>query len=115
MRSESQSDRPFGGRCPVWSEEGQPVSYPALKCATDKAVAALLILLSSPIFFIVLAALALDMLLVARDRGSWLCRERRISRGREFDLLKVPGAAGRCARRDAPSRCLRASGGGRSR
>jgi lipopolysaccharide/colanic/teichoic acid biosynthesis glycosyltransferase len=70
------------------SEEGQPVSYPALKCATDKAVAALLILLSSPIFFIVLAALALDMLLVARDRGSWLYRERRISRGREFDLLK---------------------------
>ena len=28
------------------------------------------------------------MLLVPRDRGSWLYRERRISRGRTFDVLK---------------------------
>jgi lipopolysaccharide/colanic/teichoic acid biosynthesis glycosyltransferase len=35
-----------------------------------------------------LATLAVDMLLVARDRGRWLYRERRISRGREFEVLK---------------------------
>jgi lipopolysaccharide/colanic/teichoic acid biosynthesis glycosyltransferase len=70
------------------SEDGQPVSYPVLKCATDKVVAAALILILAPVFFVVFTALALDMLLVARDRGSWLYRERRISRGREFDLLK---------------------------
>ena len=33
--------------------------------------------------------MALDMLLVPRDRGSFLYPERRISRGREFDLLKL--------------------------
>lgn len=40
--------------------------------------------------------MGLDMLLVRRDRGPWLYRERRISRGREFDLLKF-----RVLRRDA--------------
>jgi lipopolysaccharide/colanic/teichoic acid biosynthesis glycosyltransferase len=66
----------------------QPVVYPVLKSATDKVVAALLLVLFAPVFAVVLAALALDMLLVPRDRGGWLYRERRISRGREFDLLK---------------------------
>ena len=33
--------------------------------------------------------MAIDMLLVPRDRGPFLYRERRISRGREFDLLKL--------------------------
>src|SRR5438105_6114837 len=32
--------------------------------------------------------MAIDMLLVPRDRGPFLYRERRISRGREFGLLK---------------------------
>jgi lipopolysaccharide/colanic/teichoic acid biosynthesis glycosyltransferase len=32
---------------------------------------------------------ALDMLLVPADRGPFLHRERRVSRGREFDLLKL--------------------------
>jgi lipopolysaccharide/colanic/teichoic acid biosynthesis glycosyltransferase len=36
----------------------------------------------------VFAVMAIDMLLVPRDRGSFFRRERRISRGREFDLLK---------------------------
>lgn len=70
------------------SEEGQSVRYPALKCLTDKVVAALLMLLLAPVFLVAFTALAIDMLLVARDRGSWLYRERRISCGREFDLLK---------------------------
>ena len=70
------------------SQDGQPVPYPALKCATDKLVAAVLIVLLAPVFFLVLVAMALDMVYVPADRGSWLYRERRISRGREFDLLK---------------------------
>jgi lipopolysaccharide/colanic/teichoic acid biosynthesis glycosyltransferase len=32
--------------------------------------------------------MGLDMLLRRQDRGPWLYRERRVSRGREFDLLK---------------------------
>jgi lipopolysaccharide/colanic/teichoic acid biosynthesis glycosyltransferase len=70
------------------SEDGQPVPYPVLKCVTDKVAAAVLILILAAVFFVAFTVLALDMLLVARDRGSWLYRERRISRGREFDLLK---------------------------
>jgi lipopolysaccharide/colanic/teichoic acid biosynthesis glycosyltransferase len=44
--------------------------------------------LLSPLLLLALVVLALDMLLSARDRGRWLYRERRISRGREFDVLK---------------------------
>ena len=32
--------------------------------------------------------MSVDMVRCSRDRGPWLYRERRISRGREFDLLK---------------------------
>jgi lipopolysaccharide/colanic/teichoic acid biosynthesis glycosyltransferase len=49
----------------------------------------LLLLLSSPVALVASAAMAIDMLLVPRDRGPFLYRERRISRGREFDLLKL--------------------------
>ena len=70
------------------SEEGRPVPYPILKCVTDKVIAALLMLLFAPIFLVAFSALALDMMLVTSDRGSWLYRERRISRGHDFDLLK---------------------------
>jgi len=54
----------------------------------DRAVAAVLILLLSPLLLLALVVLALDMLLSPRDRGRWLYRERRISRGHEFDVLK---------------------------
>jgi lipopolysaccharide/colanic/teichoic acid biosynthesis glycosyltransferase len=56
---------------------------------TDKALSALLLLLSSPVALLAYAAMAIDMLLVSRDRGPFLYRERRVSRGREFDLLKL--------------------------
>lgn len=45
-------------------------------------------MLLSPALLIVLAALAVDMLVVPVDRGRVLYREPRISRGRAFDLLK---------------------------
>ena len=52
----------------------------------------------SPVFALVLVAMAADMLLVWRDRGPFLYRERRVSQGKEFDLLKF-----RTLRRDALS------------
>ena len=66
----------------------QPVPYPLLKWLSDKVLAGALLLLLAPVFAVVYVAMALDMLLARADRGPWLYRERRISRGREFDLLK---------------------------
>jgi lipopolysaccharide/colanic/teichoic acid biosynthesis glycosyltransferase len=63
-------------------------SYPAPKWILDKAVSLGLVVLLSPVFAVVVGAMGLDMLLRRESRGPWLYRERRISRGREFDLLK---------------------------
>ena len=67
---------------------GSAVPYPLAKRLFDRGVAALLVLLLSPLFLLAVLLLALDMLTVPRDRGRWLYRERRISRGREFNVLK---------------------------
>jgi lipopolysaccharide/colanic/teichoic acid biosynthesis glycosyltransferase len=64
------------------------VPYPVAKRLFDRSVAVLLLVLLSPLLLLALLVLALDMLFVPRDRGRWLYRERRISRGREFDVLK---------------------------
>jgi len=77
----------------------QPVPYPLPKWLSDKVLAGALVLLLAPVFAVVGAAMALDMLLVRADRGPWLYRERRISRGREFGLLKF-----RVLRRDVLQR-----------
>lgn len=66
----------------------QPVPYPFPKRMNDKVLAGLLLVLLTPVFVFVSGAIGLGMLLSRRDRGPWLYRERRISRGREFDLLK---------------------------
>jgi lipopolysaccharide/colanic/teichoic acid biosynthesis glycosyltransferase len=63
-------------------------SYPTSKQALDKVVSVALLLLLVPVFAFVVAAMLVDMLLRRADRGSLLYRERRISRGQEFDLLK---------------------------
>ena len=63
-------------------------SYPTAKRVLDKVVSVTLLVLLSPVFAFLVIAMALDMLLRPRDRGPLLYRERRISRGREFDLLK---------------------------
>jgi lipopolysaccharide/colanic/teichoic acid biosynthesis glycosyltransferase len=47
-----------------------------------------LLLVFTPIVVVVLAAFAVDVLLVRSDRGSLLYREPRISRGRTIQLLK---------------------------
>ncbi|MBM2821940.1 MAG: UDP-phosphate galactose phosphotransferase [Thermoleophilia bacterium] len=64
------------------------VPYPVSKRALDKGVAVVLALVLAPVFAVVCVAITVDMAFRPRDRGPWLYRERRISRGREFDLLK---------------------------
>ena len=76
----------------MWSG---PVPYPASKRMLDKSVSIVLVVLLAPVFAVVAIAIALDMLRNPHDRGPWLYRERRISQGREFDLLKF-----RTVRRD---------------
>jgi lipopolysaccharide/colanic/teichoic acid biosynthesis glycosyltransferase len=63
-------------------------SYPTSKRIFDKALSLALLVVLSPVFFVLLVAMSLDMAVRPQDRGPWLYRERRISRGREFDLLK---------------------------
>jgi lipopolysaccharide/colanic/teichoic acid biosynthesis glycosyltransferase len=64
------------------------VRYPLPKRLVDRAVSGVLLILLAPVFVLLVVAMAIDMLLVGRDRGGWLYRERRVSRGREFELLK---------------------------
>ncbi|MGH3066717.1 MAG: sugar transferase [Gaiellaceae bacterium] len=66
----------------------RPALYPLSKRVLDKGIALALVLGLSPVFACVIGAMGLDMLLRRRDRGPLLYRERRISRGRAFDLLK---------------------------
>jgi lipopolysaccharide/colanic/teichoic acid biosynthesis glycosyltransferase len=63
-------------------------SYPTPKLILDKTLSAALLIVLSPLFAFLFAAMGVDALLRRGDRGPWLYRERRISRGREFDLLK---------------------------
>jgi lipopolysaccharide/colanic/teichoic acid biosynthesis glycosyltransferase len=65
-----------------------PIPYPRPKRLVDKLVAGALLAVLSPVLAFVLVAIGIDMLLSRRDRGSFLYRETRISRGRPFDLLK---------------------------
>jgi lipopolysaccharide/colanic/teichoic acid biosynthesis glycosyltransferase len=75
------------------------VSYPASKRVLDVSIALVLMVLASPVFAFLFLAIGLDTAFRREDRGAWLYRERRISRGREFDLLKF-----RTLRRDALAR-----------
>jgi polysaccharide biosynthesis protein PslA len=63
-------------------------SYPTAKRVLDVAVALPLLVALSPVFAFLFVAMAVDMLRCSRDRGPWLYREQRISRGRVFELLK---------------------------
>jgi O-antigen biosynthesis protein WbqP len=80
------------------------VPYPAAKRALDTIVAAALLVATSPVSAAATALTVFGMLRRPRDRGPLLYRERRISAGREFDLLKF-----RTLRRDVLER-VRAEG-----
>jgi lipopolysaccharide/colanic/teichoic acid biosynthesis glycosyltransferase len=53
------------------------------------AVSGSLLVGLAPVWAAVLGAVGIDMLRCPRDRGRLLYRERRVSRGRTFDLLKL--------------------------
>jgi len=63
--------------------------YPLPKRLLDRLAAGFLLFLVTPLLVLLGICMGLDMLFVAQDRGDWLYRERRLSRGREFDLLKL--------------------------
>jgi len=64
------------------------VPRPRAKRLLDVVVASLLLALFVPVVLLVVVAFGLDVLFCARDRGSLLYREPRISQGRRFGLLK---------------------------
>lgn len=78
-------------------------SYRRSKRVLDTVVAAVLLVLLSPVVIVVLAAMAVEMVLSPGARGRFLYSEPRVSRGRTFDLLKF-----RSLRRDALAEMRRA-------
>jgi lipopolysaccharide/colanic/teichoic acid biosynthesis glycosyltransferase len=60
-----------------------------VKRAFDVVIAGALLILLSPLELLALAAMTVDMAVEPRDRGSFLYREPRVSRGETFDLLKL--------------------------
>jgi lipopolysaccharide/colanic/teichoic acid biosynthesis glycosyltransferase len=95
--------------------------YPPAKRVLDRGGGILLALLATPLFGLALGAGALDRALHPAARGRWLIRDRRISAGREFDLLKfrvlredvmteVEATDGNARLREAERESLTASG-----
>jgi lipopolysaccharide/colanic/teichoic acid biosynthesis glycosyltransferase len=62
--------------------------YPVVKQALDRVLASALLVVFAPVFAGIGAAMGVDMAICARDRGPVLYRERRVSGGREIDVLK---------------------------
>jgi lipopolysaccharide/colanic/teichoic acid biosynthesis glycosyltransferase len=73
---------------PLAEHADNVIPYPVAKWMIDKAVSAALLVLFAPVLLVILAAIAVDMVVVPHDRGSVLYREARVSRGRAFALLK---------------------------
>jgi lipopolysaccharide/colanic/teichoic acid biosynthesis glycosyltransferase len=67
---------------------GDGIPYPLVKRITDKLAAALLLAVIAPVVCAVLIAMAMDTVFYTEDRGPLLYRERRVTHGREFELLK---------------------------
>ncbi len=74
-------------------------SYRLSKRVFDALVAGTLLLVLSPVVLVVLAAMAVDIAVAPADRGPFLYREPRVSRGQLFELLKF-----RTLRREALAR-----------
>ena len=77
----------------------EPIAVPRAKRAADIVIASALLLAAVPIGAVAAGAMAVDMVVCRRDRGRIVYRERRVSQGREFDLLKL-----RTLREDALAR-----------
>lgn len=68
--------------------DSQAVPYPLAKKLTDKGISSVLLVALGPVFVVAYVAIGIDRMLCPRDRGPCLYRELRISRGRQFELLK---------------------------
>jgi len=66
----------------------QLVHYSLLKSITDKLLAIILILIFLPIFLLIFISMSIDMLLFPKNRGSFFYKEKRITQGKEFEILK---------------------------
>ncbi|MEP6893480.1 MAG: sugar transferase, partial [Gaiellaceae bacterium] len=66
-----------------------PIAVPPAKRAADVVIAGALLLAAMPVAAVAAGAMAVDMVVCRRDRGRFVYRERRVSQGREFDLLKL--------------------------
>lgn len=82
--------------------EDQEVSYPFAKRVLDRVGSGVLVLAALPLFGAAGVVIALDQLRHRDDRGAVFYREPRISRGREFKLVKF-----RVLRRDVLERLAR--------
>ena len=66
----------------------QPVGVDPLKATFDRVLAALIMLVTAPIFAVVTLAIWIDGLLWPEDRGPVFHRETRVSAGQIFSLFK---------------------------
>jgi lipopolysaccharide/colanic/teichoic acid biosynthesis glycosyltransferase len=66
-----------------------PVPLSRAKRVEDIVVATALLLAAVPTAAVALAVMGVDMAVSRRDRGRFLYRERRVSRGQEFELVKL--------------------------
>ena len=64
------------------------MGYPVAKRILDLSIAVVLLVVLAPVFGALFVAIGIAMLGRPEDRGPLLYRESRISRGREFELLK---------------------------
>src|SRR5215204_3817273 len=64
------------------------MSYPLPKRLLDKTFALVMLLVLSPVILALLVVITVSMIVRRQDRGPCLYRERRVSRGRPFALLK---------------------------
>ena len=67
----------------------QPVGVDPLKAAFDRGLAALVLLITSPLFALATLAIWLDGLVWPEDRGPIFHRETRVSAGHTFSLFKL--------------------------
>jgi lipopolysaccharide/colanic/teichoic acid biosynthesis glycosyltransferase len=64
------------------------VPYFFIKQLTDKCVAGILIVICLPVFSLILLTMAVNMFICPKDRGRFFYREKRITRGKPFYILK---------------------------
>jgi lipopolysaccharide/colanic/teichoic acid biosynthesis glycosyltransferase len=72
----------------IQSNVPQPVSVDVLKAAFDRGLAALILVITAPLFALAALAIGIEGSLCSEDSGPILHRETRVSAGRVFSLFK---------------------------